>query len=125
MKRNTVQKTAINTVLNKATQPLNAEELLRQARETAPRMNLATLYRNLKSLVEEGSVMKVTHPESGVLYEKSTTEHHHHFYCRICKKTIDLPGCPLKSISLAPDSFIAESHELFVTGICNSCADTD
>ncbi len=74
MKRNTVQKTAINDVLHRATLPLSAEELLTQARKTAPKMNLATLYRNLKSLVEEGTVTRVTHPQSGVLYEKTTAE---------------------------------------------------
>ncbi len=67
MKRNTVQKTAINDVLNRATLPLSAEELLTKARKAAPKMNLATLYRNLKSLVEEGSNKQITHPHFGVI----------------------------------------------------------
>ncbi len=123
MKRNTIQKTAINQVLDSSDLPLNAEKLLENAREFAPRMNLATLYRNLKLLIEEGSVTKISHPDSGILYEKTAEEHHHHFYCRICKQTIDLPGCPLQTVSLAPADFIAESHELFISGVCSSCKD--
>ncbi len=124
MKRNTVQKTAINQVLDTSALPLSAEMLLGKAREFAPRMNLATLYRNLKLLIEEGAVTKISHPDSGILYEKTSEEHHHHFYCRVCKQTIDLPGCPLKTVSLVPDNFVAESHELFISGVCNTCKES-
>ncbi|MFM7507657.1 MAG: transcriptional repressor, partial [Rubrivivax sp.] len=52
MERNTRQRTAIRDALQRARRPLLPQEVLLAAQAQAPRLGLATVYRNLKTLVE-------------------------------------------------------------------------
>ncbi len=120
--RTTKQKQAIETVFLNSDRPLSVEEVTERARETAPSINTATVYRNLKTLVDSGILTKICSGQAGTLYEPNHSGHHHHFHCRTCGKTFDLPGCPLSVQPKLPEGFTADSHELFYYGICAECA---
>jgi Fur family ferric uptake transcriptional regulator len=64
------------------------------------------------------------HPSLGTLYELAGKGHHHHFHCRACNRTLALavPGCALKEDAMVPDGFVVEEHQVFLFGICPSCA---
>ena len=122
MKRNTTQKTAIEQVFRQHDRPLGVDEILRMGRKIVGSLNQATVYRNLKLLVDNGWLKRITHPSLGTLYERTGKGHHHHFHCRECNRAFEFPGCALKEDEIAPHGFVVEAHEIFLFGICPSCA---
>lgn len=123
MRRKTNQRQAIEQVFKQHDRPLGVDEILEIGRETVNSLNLATVYRNLKLLVENGWLTRISHPTLGPLYERSNKKHHHHFHCRECNRAYELPGCALKHEEAAPDGFVVESHEIFLFGVCPQCAE--
>jgi Fur family ferric uptake transcriptional regulator len=122
MRRRTTQRAAIEKVLHQCDRPLTVEEILKYSRESVSSLNLATVYRNLKRLIEAGSVRQMNHPALGTLFERTGKGHHHHFHCHACNRVLELPGCALKEEEIAPEGFVVEHHDVFLSGICPSCA---
>lgn len=122
MERKTPQRTAIEQVFRQENRPLGIEEILRSGRKIVESLNQATIYRNLKLLVEKGWLEQINHPALGTLYERSGKGHHHHFHCRVCDRVFELPGCVLNVQEAAPTGFVTEDHEIFLFGVCPSCA---
>lgn len=121
MKRKTAQREAIQEVFRQKDRPLGVEEILRIGRRKVESLNQATVYRNLKLLVEENWLRTINHPELGTLYERTEKGHHHLFHCHSCDRLYEVPGCALNAKRSAPPGFIAERHEVFLFGICASC----
>jgi Fur family ferric uptake transcriptional regulator len=121
-KRNTSQREAIKQVFCQERRPLAVGEILRLAQTLVESLNQATVYRNLKLLVENQWLKQINHPVLGTLYERTGTGHHHHFHCRICDRVFELPGCALNEKSAAPAGFVTEDHDIFLFGVCASCA---
>jgi Fur family ferric uptake transcriptional regulator len=122
MKRKTVQRDAIKEAFLMESRPLRVDEVLQIGRKTVESLNQATVYRNLKTLVESRWLKIIHHPELGVFYERAGKKHHHHFHCHACDRLFDVPGCALQNKSPALPGFVAERHEVFFFGICPSCA---
>ena len=120
-RRSTTQRTAIENVFKQHERPLGVDEVLKYGRGLVASLNQATVYRNLKILVDDGWLKRVLHPTRGALYERTGTGHHHHFHCRQCNRAFELPGCALNEEYTAPDGFIVEDHEIFLFGVCPSC----
>ena len=110
MKRKTTQRTAIEQVINEEDRPLGVEEILARGRVRVDSLNLATVYRTLKLLVEKGHITQISHPLLGSLYERTGKGHHHHFHCHGCNRVYELPGCTLNEQEAAPQGFIVEGH---------------
>ncbi len=121
MERKTSQRVAIENIFQRENRPLGVEEILKEGREIVESLNQATVYRNLKLLVEKGTLKPISHPVLGILYERTGRGHHHHFHCRICDRVFELPGCMLSETSAAPEGFVTEKHEVFLFGICPAC----
>lgn len=121
MKRITSQRKAIEAVFLEHERPLAVEEILEYGRQTVPSLNIATVYRTLKILTDNGKLEKVMHPTFGSLYERSGKDHHHHFFCRECKRAYELPGCALQMDNAAPAGYVIEDHEVFLMGKCPEC----
>ncbi len=121
MKRNTTQRAAIEQVFCQQDRPLSVEEILEYGRGMVESLNQATVYRNIKLLLEAGWLRQLRHPHLGMLYERTSKGHHHHFHCRVCNRVYDLPGCPLKERTLELPGFVVEDHELFLFGLCPEC----
>jgi hypothetical protein len=62
MERSTIQRSAIHDALKRAGRPLLALEVLELACEAVPRIGIATIYRNLKTMVDEGLLRQVVLP---------------------------------------------------------------
>lgn len=122
MRRNTAQRTAIEKVFEQHERPLGVDEVLVYGRKHVASLNKATVYRNLKILIDDGWLKRVSHPFLGALYERSGKGHHHHFHCRKCNRAFELPDCTLREEEAAPDGFLVEDHEIFLFGVCPSCA---
>ncbi|MEN9781229.1 MAG: hypothetical protein RL014_2377 [Pseudomonadota bacterium] len=71
MERKTRQHQAIYDVIVGAHRPLLAHEVLALATEVVPRLSLATVYRNIKTLQDEGSIKAVVLPGQKRLFTGS------------------------------------------------------
>jgi len=120
--RNTRQKAAIRDVFAEMDRPLGPQEVLELAGSRIDGLGIATVYRNVKALVEEGWLTPVELPGEPARYEIAGKAHHHHFHCTECKRVFDLPGCPVQVKPKLPTGFVATTHELILYGMCDSCA---
>ncbi len=123
LERDTAQRRAIREVINAANGPLGPREILDAARRTVPSMGIATVYRNLKALLQSGWLHVVEAPGEAQRYERAGKEHHHHFSCRSCGRMFEVAGCPEGLTEIVPDGFTLEHHEFFFYGHCEDCTD--
>lgn len=121
MQRKTSQREAIKGVFASAGRPLTAQEVLDGARDGVPSLGIATVYRALKALQEEGILSAVELPGETVRYDLSDKPHHHHFLCRGCKKAFIVENCPGNLSRLVPEGFRLEAHEIVLKGLCPNC----
>ena len=126
MERSTRQRAAIRAVIDAAGRPLTPQEILDGAREHVAEIGIATVYRNLKLLLDEGSIQAVSLPGENARYESMhpPEDHHHHFHCRTCDRVFDIHGCPGPMEKLAPKGFVVDRHDLTLYGTCADCAGT-
>jgi Fur family ferric uptake transcriptional regulator len=122
MERNTQQRQIIRRVFEETDRPLGPQEVLRAGQTYAPRLGIATVYRTLKALVEEGWLVSVDLPGEPPRYEIAGKAHHHHFRCRACARVFEIEGCPANVRQLAPRGFHLEAHEVVLYGVCTTCA---
>jgi Fur family ferric uptake transcriptional regulator len=125
MERTTRQRDAIKSAIQKAKRPLSPREVLEGARVVVRALGMATVYRNLKLLVAEGTVQVITLPGESPRYEMRESAHHHHFQCTTCRRVYDVPGCPGNLRRLAPRGFRVENHDVTLYGRCSDCGRRD
>jgi Fur family ferric uptake transcriptional regulator len=121
MERNTRQRSAIRDALERAARPLLPAEVLEAAQAEVPGLSIATVYRNLKTLVEEGELRPVNLPGENPRFEVAGHRHHHHFQCTRCQRVFDVHACPGDLSRLAPAGFTVEDHDLTLYGRCGDC----
>ena len=119
--RNTRQKEAIRAAFATAGRPLSHDEALRLAQAKVDGLSIATIYRNIHALVQEGWLNRVDVPGDTARYEVAGKGHHHHFQCNACGKMFDLQGCGLKPEPKLPSGFRSTGHEVFLYGLCSAC----
>ncbi len=88
-----------------------------------PELSIATVYRNLNFLFEEGLIKKI---DSGSSFDRfeANADQHYHFTCKQCGKIIDLPvpvDNTLHEIVNSNTSNIAHSHTIDFFGLCEEC----
>lgn len=125
IQRKTRQREAIIQVLIEAGRPLAAAELFEKAQALVPRVGLATVYRLIKLLQEEGRARLVELPGLSPHYEwvdeEKSQRHHHHFVCENCQRVFDVYHCPGGLQKMVPKGFLLKSHELTLIGVCDKC----
>ena len=121
MQRSTRQRAAIINAFSDAMRPLTPQEVLESAQQSVPELGIATVYRNLRAMVEEDVLELVNLPGQAALYEATGRAHHHHFQCNNCQRVFDVDQCPGDLARLAPNGFTVESHELTLYGRCSDC----
>ncbi len=124
MERRTRQREAIRRALVAAGRPLSPQEILADAQREVPGLGIATVYRTVKSLADDGEVTAVELPGGLTCFERRHQHHHHHFQCRGCQKVFEVHGCPGHLDRLAPAGFSVEGHELLLFGRCADCRTT-
>lgn len=117
----TQQKLTLTGVIMRAERPLTPAEICRAAKKAIPTLGIATVYRALKQLLEEGRVRLVEIPGASPHYESTARQHHHFFFCQHCRRLYNLVGCIRGVHGLAPDGFTVEGHEIVLYGRCSDC----
>ncbi len=121
MIRMTRQRRAILDAFGRVGRPLSPKEVVEEAGRDVDNINLATVYRNLKALVENGELIAVEVVGQPPRYEPTGLAHHHHFLCESCDRVYDLPGCAGTFDRLAPKGSTVADHALMLTGSCDEC----
>lgn len=122
MDRSTRQREAIRALFTPEGRPLTPKEIQERADREAPGVSLATVYRTVKALEEQGEIVKVELPGEPARYEMAGKGHHHHFHCQSCGRAFEIHGCPGNLTKLAPPGFRVEGHEITLFGLCDRCA---
>lgn len=121
MKRMTQQRKAILKVMEEQNRPLFIEEILTHAMQEIPRINLSTIYRNIKILLEEKKVTLVELHGGKVCYEIVNNAHRHYFLCDGCSKIFPIKGCPKGLADMIPSGFQLMGHAISLNGFCLEC----
>ena len=119
--RSTRQRRAIKRAFETADRPLSPEEVLAAVQGAGAGGSLATVYRSIRALLDQGTLTSVELPGTGALYELSGKSHHHHFSCLKCRRVYELEGCLSEESFTLPRGFKAVAHDLTVFGTCVSC----
>ncbi len=119
--RNTRQKQAIRSAFERAARPLSTEEVHVAAASSSSGLGMATVYRSIKSLLDDGWLSVVEVPGRVSLYEVAGKAHHHHFSCTTCGRVYELEGCASVDLAL-PHGFESTHHEVTLYGSCAACA---
>lgn len=126
--RRTRQRATIAEVLEDLKEFRTAQEIHDLVRQQGHSVGLATIYRNLQSMVEAGEVDLVRLPDGQASYRAcgtATHAHHHHLTCRTCGRTVEIefPGVEELIDSFARDhGFTAVDHEIELHGLCPECS---
>jgi Fur family ferric uptake transcriptional regulator len=119
--RNTRQKRAIRDVFERAERPLSTDEILAEAHGAIRSLGIATVYRSIRSLLDEGWLAAVDLPGRTPLYERAGKQHHHHFVCTACARVFEIDGCSSEIRGELPPGFRATGHDVTMYGVCAAC----
>lgn len=122
LSRKTRQREALQAALERAERPLSIPELLDAGAKRIDGLGIATVYRNVRAMLDEGWIVPVEIPGEPTRYERSGKAHHHHFQCERCDRVFDFTGCLDNLRKLAPPKFRVKEHALTLYGLCASCA---
>ena len=115
--RNTKQKTTILNAIDTYGH-VTVEELKEILHNNNEDVSIATIYRNLNILAEEGKIKKVFSEDKAV-YE-TIKKTHYHFECQLCHKIIDIDPS-LINININHSITGVTKKDLFLYGICDEC----
>ena len=100
-------------------------EILDEAKKTVPSIGMATVYRELRRLQDEGDARQVNLPGEPprFIVVSGATPASHHFKCSSCQRVFPLEDTIPDLATRLPSQFKHESHQLVVFGTCaNGCA---
>lgn len=121
MQRMTKQRMTILKCLSETGRPLSIEEILAYATTEIPQINLSTIYRNVKTLIQEEKIALIELPGEKSCYEIIQKGHHHYFLCDSCSKTYFINKCPKGLLDIVPDGFHLLGHSITLNGFCQEC----
>ncbi|WP_353663168.1 Fur family transcriptional regulator [Hydrogenimonas sp. SS33] len=101
---------------------INIEDLYSEMLEEFPNVSLATIYKNINQMIENGLVQEVKLPQSKSVYE-IIKEPHLHMVCDKCHKVEDIIIGTEKIIEEAEKLSGYKIDESFITlrGVCPEC----
>ena len=98
----------------------NIDEIYQEAKTTNPTMSLATVYKNVTSLIETNLLKEVAINNQKSKYEL-TKEPHSHLICKQCGSVEDINSNNLFTLNRDNLDFDIEDIELNIYGVCSKC----
>mgnify|MGYP004568561539 CR=1 FL=1 len=117
----TRQRKLLKKILESSDKHLSAEELYAMAKKQMPEIAMATVYRNLKLMVDAGEIRRVKMYQGADFYDKSTKPHDH-AVCKICGEICDLNSSDrIKNVLEEEFQLKISSYDLNIYYICPKC----
>ena len=125
MPRRTRQGEILRSILKGTERPLTPAEVHGKASSRMRGIGLATIYRHIRALVGEGSLVGVDYPGQPTRYEWADGQQKIHFGCRSCDKLFALeenPGFVEPEAPELPTGFKVGGGEWILYGLCPECS---
>lgn len=126
VRRNTWQREAVRTALAESDGFVSAHQLHQSLREQGSTIGLATVYRGLASLAQDGEADSLQSPDGENLFRSCETPgHHHHLICRKCGATRELEARIVEEWAHkvgAEYGFTDVHHTVDLFGLCSDCS---
>jgi Fur family ferric uptake transcriptional regulator len=104
----------------------SAQEIHAELRRKGEHVGLATVYRHLQALSEQGSVDAIRDASGETLYRQcGTSVHHHHLTCRTCGRSVEVEGRAVEQWAervASEAGFTDVGHTVELFGLCPECA---
>ena len=124
MKNYSKQRDDLLSILKNSKSHPTAEELYENIKEKIPNVSRGTVYRNLKDLVDENCIIKISMPDGADRYDYIHKKHNH-VICKYCGKVKDFEyNFDSKKAKLSVleqtgmESFL---DGIIVYGVCEKC----
>ena len=127
-RRATRQRSAVLALLEELDDFRSAQDLYALLRARGDGVGLATIYRTLQNLVDDGHVDVLRSGEGEAVYRRCSPVHHHHLVCRSCGRTVEVADPPVERWAAkiaAEHGFADVQHQLEVFGTCGPCSAAD
>jgi Fur family transcriptional regulator, ferric uptake regulator len=122
----TRQAQALATALGVMPGFASAQEIHAELRRKGEPVGLATVYRHLQALSEQGSVDAIRDASGETLYRRcATSVHHHHLTCRNCGSSVEVEGRAVEQwaeLVAEQAGFTDVGHTVELFGLCPECA---
>jgi Fe2+ or Zn2+ uptake regulation protein len=119
--RDTASRRAVMLALDRLHPHPSVSEILREARNLAPTLGRATLFRALRQLTAAGQLRPVVGRGGRTAYLRLQDGRHHHFICLRCGKTQELSICPVCYRLQETVEADVLGHLVELYGICSDC----
>ena len=126
VRRASRQRSAVEAFLAEQETFHTAQDIYAALRDEGTRIGLATVYRALQAMVDDGEVDVLRTGEGEAAYRRCSTGHHHHLVCRNCGRTVEVEDEPVERWAAkvaAAYGFSDVEHEVEVFGTCADCRD--
>jgi Fur family ferric uptake transcriptional regulator len=122
--RITPQREIIIEVIAHTDDHMTAEEIFAQVQTRTQALNLATVYRTLDMLVDEGLATRINLGEGQVSY--ATVKHgpHIHLVCRACGQIMNADPQLLEAVAIrlqTEHNFNPDLNHISIFGLCERC----
>lgn len=125
MKRETWQRQAVRQALGGSEGFVSAQALHSALRDQGSPIGLATVYRALNDLAEEGEADSLQQDGESLYRACTPGTHHHHLICRNCGLTVEIEADAVEQWAqgvAAEHGFTRPNHIVDVFGLCADCS---
>jgi Fur family ferric uptake transcriptional regulator len=122
--RITPQREMIIQALAHSDHHISAEEISAELQKHTQAINIATIYRTLDMLWEEGFASRNDLSEGRIVYSALSHGPHIHLVCRKCGRVIDADPRILRSVGqelITQYGFNADLEHISIYGVCLDC----
>jgi Fur family transcriptional regulator, ferric uptake regulator len=129
--RNTKQKRLIRDCIKDSGRHMTVDEIYNFIKKQDEKISIATVYRNLRVLEEQGVVKKLYMAEDAPLFYElnDSDEHtHHHLVCSRCGAITDFDEDLLESLEKTIEEkkgFKIKDHRVVFYGLCKACCEAE
>ena len=120
--RHSKQRDAILDNLRSRYDNPTAEDIYFDLKKTFPSLSLATVYRNLSQLADDGTVLRIN--TGGAVHFDGNSENHYHLVCRDCLSVIDVEMPVVPTLNADAEKSLGGkilTHTVIFNGLCKNC----
>lgn len=121
--RVTSQRLELIKIFDKNKKPLTALEIHQLLVDNEINIRLSTIYRNLKSFIENDLLRQLNFYDDEKYYELKSEKHHQHLICIKCGEILAI-DCPLGEYEKELEektNYKIKKHDMEMYGICPEC----
>lgn len=100
------------------------EDVFHALKSSHPAMSITTVYRNMKTLEDQGDIVGFLHPDGSARYEVHSDEAHQHLICEACGAILEVKFRFVEELSQSlreRAQFTIHSGKVNMVGRCAGC----